>query len=873
MRLRALHLDNVRRFAGQRLSVTGIGDGITVIAEPNEFGKSTLFDALHALMFAKYSGRPEPVRALQPYAGGAVTVRAEVETDAGRFAVEKRFLSRPMARVTRLPDRAVLAQEDAAEAWIADALGAQGKGPAGMLWVRQGQLGLEPEKPAERAELTEARRDILSSVAGEIDAMTGGRRMDRVRRQVGAALAELTTATGRPTAAWKEAREQVTALEGELAEAEARVADLADKLAERARLEAQARRLDDPEADTRRRVARREARAALEAAQAHAGKLRAVELARDLAAREAEKAKGDLDRFLAAINTLETARKAAAESATAAQDAAGDVATAKTALDTAQARSDTAEAALQTAHRALTTTRAQVEARKARDRAAELSQRLKQVEAAQKAQETAAAQVQRLLATPDRLAQIEALEADLAAAEAAARAQTATLRLDYDDSARPVLRDGTPLPGGTDLPLDGKQRLTLPGIGTLHLTAPAPGAEAAAALGAARDARDKALAEAGAESLTQARDLATQRAEALRARDNARALLDTLAPEGIAPLRTALAEAELAAAEADDSPLPALDMLEKATDTAQAEAQGRADALTRARNAHAHAREAASAAAACADADQRALQTARAATGPEEQHATRRADLLRVKAEADEAMTKAQTTLDALAAEAPDMETLEAEVARTEAAVQTAENEKQATARRVAELNAAITTRAGEGIEETRDRLAEALEIARATDARLTRRAAALTRLRDALDAARAAAQERYFGPVQAELAPLLAILHQDAALSFDSDRLLPDGLTRAGTAEEFDALSGGTREQIAVLTRLAFARLFARQGQHLPIVLDDALVFSDDDRIMRMFTALTRVARDQQIIVLTCRQLAFQDLGGTRPEITLTPL
>jgi len=495
------------------------------------------------------------------------------------------------------------------------------------------------------------------------------------------------------------------------------------------------------------------------------------------------------------------------------------------------------------------------------------------VEAAQKAQETAAAQVQRLLATPDRLAQIEALEADLAAAEAAARAQTATLRLDYDDSARPVLRDGTPLPGGTDLPLDGKQRLTLPGIGTLHLTAPAPGAEAAAALGAARDARDKALAEAGAESLTQARDLATQRAEALRARDNARALLDTLAPEGIAPLRTALAEAELAAAEADDSPLPALDMLEKATDTAQAEAQGRADALTRARNAHAHAREAASAAAACADADQRALQTARAATGPEEQHATRRADLLRVKAEADEAMTKAQTTLDALAAEAPDMETLEAEVARTEAAVQTAENEKQATARRVAELNAAITTRAGEGIEETRDRLAEALEIARATDARLTRRAAALTRLRDALDAARAAAQERYFGPVQAELAPLLAILHQDAALSFDSDRLLPDGLTRAGTAEEFDALSGGTREQIAVLTRLAFARLFARQGQHLPIVLDDALVFSDDDRIMRMFTALTRVARDQQIIVLTCRQLAFQDLGGTRPEITLTPL
>jgi hypothetical protein len=39
------------------------------------------------------------------------------------------------------------------------------------------------------------------------------------------------------------------------------------------------------------------------------------------------------------------------------------------------------------------------------------------------------------------------------------------------------------------------------------------------------------------------------------------------------------------------------------------------------------------------------------------------------------------------------------------------------------------------------------------------------------------------------------------------------------------------------------------------------------------MFTALTRVARDQQIIVFSCRQMAFQDLGGARPEVEVTPL
>ena len=81
--------------------------------------------------------------------------------------------------------------------------------------------------------------------------------------------------------------------------------------------------------------------------------------------------------------------------------------------------------------------------------------------------------------------------------------------------------------------------------------------------------------------------------------------------------------------------------------------------------------------------------------------------------------------------------------------------------------------------------------------------------------------------------------------------------------------LSGGTREQLAVLTRLAFARLLARDGRAAPVVLDDALVYSDDERIERMFDALHREARDQQIIVLSCRQRAFSRLGGNALAFT----
>ena len=140
---------------------------------------------------------------------------------------------------------------------------------------------------------------------------------------------------------------------------------------------------------------------------------------------------------------------------------------------------------------------------------------------------------------------------------------------------------------------------------------------------------------------------------------------------------------------------------------------------------------------------------------------------------------------------------------------------------------------------------------------------AVLRRLEAALTAARTEARERYFAPVAAELKPLLQLLWPDAELTWTQDTLLPEALTRNGQSEPIDILSGGTQEQVALLVRLAFARMLAKDGRHAPVLLDDALVFTDDDRIERMFDALHRQAGDLQIIVLSCRQRAFRDLGG----------
>jgi len=58
------------------------------------------------------------------------------------------------------------------------------------------------------------------------------------------------------------------------------------------------------------------------------------------------------------------------------------------------------------------------------------------------------------------------------------------------------------------------------------------------------------------------------------------------------------------------------------------------------------------------------------------------------------------------------------------------------------------------------------------------------------------------------------------------------EGLSIAGIkpngpgTENFDSLSAGTQEQIAVLVRLAMGAMICDRGQPVPIILDDALVF-----------------------------------------------
>ena len=61
----------------------------------------------------------------------------------------------------------------------------------------------------------------------------------------------------------------------------------------------------------------------------------------------------------------------------------------------------------------------------------------------------------------------------------------------------------------------------------------------------------------------------------------------------------------------------------------------------------------------------------------------------------------------------------------------------------------------------------------------------------------------------------------------------------------------------------MAFAKIFSSSHSSIPVIIDDAIIYSDDIRIKEIFTALHMQSDNYQIIVFSCRQKSFEELGG----------
>lgn len=145
---------------------------------------------------------------------------------------------------------------------------------------------------------------------------------------------------------------------------------------------------------------------------------------------------------------------------------------------------------------------------------------------------------------------------------------------------------------------------------------------------------------------------------------------------------------------------------------------------------------------------------------------------------------------------------------------------------------------------------------------RLQQEADAWRLLVDTLTEAEREAKEMFVEPVLKHVSPFLSLLFPQAKPIFDEENMEIKELCRDSKEESFLNLSVGTREQLSILVRLAFAVYLKEKGYPSMVILDDALVYADDDRFKRMQLALRKAAKSVQIIILTCRSRDWNQSG-----------
>lgn len=163
----------------------------------------------------------------------------------------------------------------------------------------------------------------------------------------------------------------------------------------------------------------------------------------------------------------------------------------------------------------------------------------------------------------------------------------------------------------------------------------------------------------------------------------------------------------------------------------------------------------------------------------------------------------------------------------------------------------------------------EALEAAEATlDARsnevdaLRRRAAAARRLWETLTKHRDEARQTYVQPLREAIERLGRIVFApDFEVALNDDWSI-ESRTMNGKTLPYSELSIGAKEQLSILARLAAARITSSDGG-VPMIIDDALGFSDPSRLETMGAAISAAGKECQIIILTCTPGRFANIGN----------
>ena len=838
MRIHRLELNNVRGI--EHLVLDGLPEtGVVVIHGENEAGKSTIVEALDVVLTEKHSGRSKRIRALQPVGKDvAPEVAAELSVGEYRFRIAKRWLSKKSCELNISSPRPAQftgsQADDELERILSEHLD---RSLVDALFMRQDDTG-EAISAVGIPSLTRAleRESGLAEeeVSGDDSALLA--RVDKEYQRY------FTAAKGNPAGGYKESAEALSRAEEEYAEA-TRVLRELDSVVERYE------QLERDQAAAQSELPA--AQADLTDKQSRAEEAATAQAKLDSHEATLERATDDLARAQSAVTERAELVTAAEESAratetaqhklTSAQDKAKEEAEEKERLEKrlAVAKEDYAAAR---------STLKQARRQQDKQKFEKLSARLESLDGlaaevdqaraviAQRGREVTAADITGLHKADSALSVAERLH------------EAAAAKVHFSGPAGSTIRvDGEDIEVGEDTAIElVDSRVITIGDITARFSAGSYSAEDTQRdVEQARMRLHELLDTLGVGSVAAAEEAH----EAHRAQNDAldaatRALNAELGPDDLAGLRSqhsALAEKVADLEDTVEVDLPAAEAAEEA-------ASEKVDALDRELVPYRESRLAHEVVRLDAELD---------AARENAQRVTRELASERERA-ADDALHTEVTRLEATVAdlcgqldhmEAVDLDTANSLVEGAQSHLAYLTDRIQRCEVDLGRLSSEVNFHSGAA--ERAQQATAAVEMARAVYESVDKRAQAARYLREILLKHRDAARQRYAAPFVAALSQLARTVY-GGEITFELDEdLRVIARTQYNETVSLASLSGGAREQLAILTRFAIAQLVGAES--VPVIVDDALGSTDRHRLQLMATLFSHVGRDNQVLVFTC--------------------
>lgn len=871
MRFRRIAVRNFRKLAAP-VVIDGLGDGVTVIAGDNEEGKSTLLQAIRTGLFERHNLGGRALEAMQPF-GSSVRpeVQLDLEINGQPYAINKGFAQKPSARLT-MPGGII--EGPAAEERLAELLTFRvpsrgeskpdDQGVLGLFWLEQGR-GLEGLSLGETGRST-----LRTSLVQEVGDILGGTRGRKLLEASRGKRDALLTTKSKPRGALAAAIDEVAAVVASVAELEGERRAYDGEIDELTRVR---RELADIEVEQVLDKAQAALTKALEQAQAIEEIRRQEEAeiqAVDLAKAQLENARERWTLRQSMIETVERHRRAT-------QDAKTVLASLEAETPDIGKRVDAHRAALEAAVEKSGMAEARVSWSQTKARVgvldkdiAELARRL--VEVDRLAAQRKAAQEYLATSKIDQRT-FERLQAfESAVREARAALGAVATRIRFAPSAdQTVRRDDGVVPSDVTEVLEAT-RFVLEGFGAVEVE---PGAsdlaDRQAGLKTAKQALDKLLGSVGVDNIETAKAELLRRTEAETESNEAKRLIGAYAPEGLEALKASSAAAteeraqlkEVSSASGADN-LGSPDVEARALVAARAVEETARKALEKGQEEqHAHVtrlaigKQSLKSANETWEAGKGDLEIARKQVSDAEL-AARLENGQSVFGEADRRrMDIAKRIADA------NPEEVQLRQGQAKAALRSVELDQRRLRDTAIALESKLTALGKSGIGELLEDMHGREAQAAARRDRLQADAEAWELLVETLSIAERDAKEAFLEPVIKRVDPFLRLLMPEARITLDEETLEITGVARDGREEPYGMLSIGTREQLSVLVRLAFAVYLQEKGVPAAVILDDALVYADDDRFERMQLALRKAAATVQILILTCRARDWRQFGA----------